>query len=380
MTRRGWLWVGVVLVALGAGPSWGQEPGRRAWPGTWEALGQLKAQVKQLRDGGRAGEAQSLCEQFLTDNPSAGWLTGTAVDEAIACLRAAAPSPAERVEACERVLEVAAGVPWYHAAATFELATGYLWAGHGFTEDFDKALAVTEGKFEQYVDELPADLYLLHFAGLYEARALSRLCRHAEAQARLDSLIARLPLLLAHNDTFSAWYDIALAAGRTAELAGIAKLGYLGADYTTEALKAAIDRCVAALRVAGGGPGPGVLFARCQEDRTLDNPLAQVEPAALPPVAELLAAAGADPHARVAVYLVSGQVTEALALAREQLASGTAGEEEQLARVMRSVARCFKAHDLSLERANAFLEYHRTGEGADPLPGLEAELAAEGGP
>ena len=34
------------------------------------------------------------------------------------------------------------------------------------------------------------------------------------------------------------------------------------------------------------------------------------------------------------------------------------------------------AKDLSLKRANAFLDYNRTGEGDDPLPAIEAELKA----
>ncbi|MBI5832669.1 MAG: hypothetical protein HZB16_10230, partial [Armatimonadetes bacterium] len=59
-----------------------------------------------------------------------------------------------------------------------------------------------------------------------------------------------------------------------------------------------------------------------------------------------------------------------------QLAEWTAGDEKKLARVMKNVACCFKAKDLSLKRANAFLEYNRTGEGEDPLPALEAELKA----
>jgi len=46
-----------------------------------------------------------------------------------------------------------------------------------------------------------------------------------------------------------------------------------------------------------------------------------------------------------------------------------------MATALRNLARCFKAHDLNLIRANQFLEFHRTGAGVNPLPALEGELA-----
>jgi len=61
----------------------------------------------------------------------------------------------------------------------------------------------------------------------------------------------------------------------------------------------------------------------------------------------------------------------------EQLPPGYVGASLLLFHVyaLRNLARCFKAHDLNLIRANQFLEFHRTGAGVNPLPELEGELA-----
>ncbi len=50
--------------------------------------------------------------------------------------------------------------------------------------------------------------------------------------------------------------------------------------------------------------------------------------------------------------------------------------------VRKNIARCFKAHDCSVARANQFLQFHATGEGENPLPALETELkqGRRGGP
>ncbi|PJB60263.1 MAG: hypothetical protein CO096_34820, partial [Armatimonadetes bacterium CG_4_9_14_3_um_filter_66_14] len=87
------------------------------------------------------------------------------------------------------------------------------------------------------------------------------------------------------------------------------------------------------------------------------------------------AAAETDTDGRFNALLYAGTLAEALELAKEQLRT-SAGVDWRMATALRNLARCFKAHDLNLLRANQFLEFHRTGAGVNPLPELEAELAA----
>ena len=371
------VWRCVSSLALALCVAWplGAQQPRQVLPGTWDTVNKIDAQVKQMRAAGQTQAALALCEQFLVDNPNAEWMTGTVVDKAMACMVELAPTQADREKWCERILKLYPNVPWYHAAATFHLATGYLFAGNGFKQDFAKCVEVTQGKFEQYLGKLPIGLYLLHAPAFYEARALSKLGRNDEAKARIALLVTKVPAVLRNGEALSAWVDILVAAGEAEAARGVAKLGYMCCDYETESLRRAIERCSGALRM-GGVPGPAVLFTRCQEDMTLTNPLAKVPLPELPPADEWLKAAGSDTQAQFLVHVATGHIDTAVAMGRKQLAEWVGGDDKRLERVMRNLAICFKAHDLSLKRANAFLEYNRTGEGEDPLPALEADLKA----
>ena len=157
--RRGL--IGVLVALCAAVPVCAQAP-RQAMPATWDTVKQIETRVKQMRDAGQPQAALALCEQFLVDNPNADWMTGNVADRAMACIVELAPTQADREKWCERVLKLYPNVPWYNAVVTFHLANGYLYGGNGFKQDTDKALAVTQGKFEQYLGKLPIGLYLLH--------------------------------------------------------------------------------------------------------------------------------------------------------------------------------------------------------------------------
>jgi len=48
--------------------------------------------------------------------------------------------------------------------------------------------------------------------------------------------------------------------------------------------------------------------------------------------------------------------------------AGNSKDKFKMAQSLTDVARCFKAKDLNLLRANRFLEYQKTGQGENPLP------------
>jgi hypothetical protein len=64
-------------------------------------------------------------------------------------------------------------------------------------------------------------------------------------------------------------------------------------------------------------------------------------------------------RAQMGVYLYSGRYDEALALAEQMAAKDARGLAE--------IARCFKAKDCHLARANRYVEFMKTGRGENPL-------------
>ena len=151
---------------------------------------------------------------------------------------------------------------------------------------------------------------------------------------------------------------------------GMAKLAYVLCDYTEDAISKATTFASQAL-TAGEGPGVGIAFAKSQEDPKVANPLKDVPIFNLGDGKKMLEVVGDDAEVKLNVLLYLGQTDP-----KRMRAAGEAGA---LAGALKNLARCFKAHDLNLLRANQFLQYHRTGEGENPLKSLEAEVAKEAG-
>lgn len=104
------------------------------------------------------------------------------------------------------------------------------------------------------------------------------------------------------------------------------------------------------------------------------NPLRDVPRLDLGPAEPLLQTAGKQPAALLNVFLYTGQIDRALGQAKVLLRESSNKPSRYIAAALRQFARCFRAHDLSLQRANAFLQYHATGQGDNPLKALEQEL------
>jgi len=68
---------------------------------------------------------------------------------------------------------------------------------------------------------------------------------------------------------------------------------------------------------------------------------------------------------RLNALLYAGKFDEALTVAKDMVIKSPT--TDMMLEGIRSLARCFKAKDLSIVRANQFLEYHKTGKGEDPL-------------
>jgi len=199
-----------------------------------------------------------------------------------------------------------------------------------------------------------------------------------EAIAYARETAALSPRMLSDRGYLRAVYDSVRTTKKPDDVLSAAKLFYVLCDYTERDIKEATELAAGAL-MAKGGPGASLQFAKSQEKPDAANPLKDAPMFALGESEKLLAAAGQDPDAQLNALLVAGRMPEALKVAVDQMRDSAGKTPAGIAQALRNIARCFKAHDLNLVRANRFLDFHRTGEGDNPLPAFEAELAKSGG-
>ena len=211
-------------------------------------------------------------------------------------------------------------------------------------------------------------LLMFHVYALRNAGRFDEALEAAKKDAKLR------PLLLSNDEFFQALYGAVSGAKKPDQLLSVAKLAFVLSDFQEGSLTRATELVTKAL-TATQGPGVAIQFAKSQEDATAPNPLKDVPLLDLGDGKAIVAAAAeTDTDGRFNALLYAGNLAEAVELAKEQLRI-SAGVDWRMATALRNLARCFKAHDLNLIRANQFLEFHRTGAGVNPLPALEGELA-----
>ncbi len=94
-----------------------------------------------------------------------------------------------------------------------------------------------------------------------------------------------------------------------------------------------------------------------------DNPLGAVESFDFTSseLQQMLTSAGSDHHEWVSAYLYTNRVEQALEAAKAE------ARHADPAKGVMDIARCLKARDMHLVRANQFINWMRTGEGSNPL-------------
>lgn len=327
--------------------------------------------------------ALAACEKFLDDFPdSPPFSRGMTVlaNNALSAIRAGGPDGARRHAAlCEELLARHGDAPEMLCLASVQLAQWWLYGAAEAERDPVKADALLEAALTQLADRLPADYYLgynvlsLRLATLRYQRKLD------EAEAWVAEAAERSPHMLAEASFLKAVCDVARDRRDAAKRLSAAKLYFVLCDYAEKPIAEATELLGQALHAAQG-PGAVLRFAEFQKTGEGANPLVDVK---LPPIGErerLLASAGMSLDAQLNAYLALYDLPAALETAKQQLASSADRPAADVAKALRNLARCFKAKDLHLLRANRFLEYHQTGQGENPLMDLEDELLAEAGP
>ena len=163
-----------------------------------------------------------------------------------------------------------------------------------------------------------------------------------------------------------------LKAGEGDEAMGWAKLFWMTAPFREDRVNESTQLLLGAWKAADLTPAKGQAFLKAQEDATSPNPLRDVALPAFKP--ELVATQlGEFSHPRLAhehitLRIIEGDWHQAMLEARAHM---IANIDDPRASVQ--VCRVFKAADLNLIRANAFLEFLKTGEGPNPIVGFLKE-------
>ncbi len=227
-----------------------------------------------------------------------------------------------------------------------------------------EALDFLDQVLEEYISKFTATDRM--WLPVHRYDACRKLGDRKAALSALAEAIVEYPQVL-DSWEFKRRYVPALRdAGQRAEALSAAKGAYACCRFTDEEIKRNADLVVTTFTAVGDVVKANGFLA-AQENPDAANPLAEIP---WPEIADedkqvMLGNTRGDVHLQVCALLYFGQYDEALGLATMRLAE--AKEGDAISACVDSVARCFKAKDLNLVRANAFLSYVQQGEGENPL-------------
>ena len=233
--------------------------------------------------------------------------------------------------------------------------------------DRSEVLAFLDEVVPQYEERLTAQDH--RWFAVYRAEAYRQLKDpEAAAEAFRAGLVQTPGLLDLYDGRYLNQYiENLVRARKPHDAVRMAKGGYACCRFNEEAIKDAANAAVRALMGSGAIHG-AQQFLEAQEDPEAENPLTDTKWPELTDEEkqQMLAACGDDQHMQVVVLLFTGDVEQAFGIATARLTD--AEKPDEIGRCIDDIARCFKAKDLNLVRANAFIKYAKEGEGENPLP------------
>jgi hypothetical protein len=152
-----------------------------------------------------------------------------------------------------------------------------------------------------------------------------------------------------------------------------AKLYFMLASYNERSLTEATQWLVKAWTAKYGTPAKAAELVAALQNPEAPSPLREIKLPALDAAVlqQRLDTARREPQ-RVVLLLALGRDRDAMLTARALML-----DKPQTSDGILEVCRVFKAHDLGLKRANAFLEYCKTGQGQDPTVAFLKETDAK---
>jgi len=156
-------------------------------------------------------------------------------------------------------------------------------------------------------------------------------------------------------------------AGHEAEALGYAKLYWMTCNFDEKSINTGASILQKVWMAKDLNAAQGNAFLKAMQDNSAANPLKEAAPATVDAAAIQnewkVLPANAD-HERITLLLLQGKYGDAMLVARRMLLDNPTGDTSNGAL---EIARVFKAADLNLVQANAFLKYFKDGQGDNPL-------------
>jgi len=228
-----------------------------------------------------------------------------------------------------------------------------------------EALSALEADMETYLGRVPAKD--LHWFAAYRYDAHKTLGDPEKALQVLEEAMLTTPQVLDSWEVARRYVKALQAAKRHDEAQCAAKAFYACCKFAQADIKNAADLVVRSLTSAGEVFKANG-FVAAQDDPDRDNPLKDVPWPQIDSDEKwqaLMQKCKGDAHLQIVALLHFGDYEQALELAVVRL--GEARGNDAITASVNDIARCFKAKDLNLTRANQFIEYAKTGEGDNPL-------------
>ena len=373
---------------------------------SWKEVLATRDQAQKLAAQGQVEQAVALVGTFLRKHATpvaqvakpanlgaVGLLAGV-----VATLLQGMPDDGAKAAQYQKIWADFADVPAYRVMAAASYVNHLLW------KQQDPAAAEKFGReaLEALGEELPP-VYHAAVLPLNLGRALQRQGKIDEALKLASWAPFVYPTVLENEAVYMLLFECAKAKRDWDGMMRAAKLAFALCQYTEDQIGKATDLCVQAC-TAKGGPGLATQFVKSQESADTESPFkdiplprfdpegktdgllsvtpeqatgtpadsptrSPVHPPTGAPAPPLLTAAGDTLHARLNAQLALGDYGNAVADALDEMReAGNSKDKFKMTQSLTDVARCFKAKDLNLLRANRFLEYQKTGQGENPLP------------
>jgi len=228
-----------------------------------------------------------------------------------------------------------------------------------------EALDFLDEAMPQYAKQLPSRD--LHWFAAYRYDAHKALGSKEQALKALEDAIITTPQVLDSWEFFRRYIPALQAAGKRQEAQSAAKGAYACCKFSDTEVKRVADLVVKSF-VSVAAVFKANQFVACQEDAEKDNPLKDVPwPKIEAPEKwkQLMVNCRKDLHLQIVALLYYGDYEQAVGFAMVRL--GEAKDTNVISACVDDIARCFKAKDLNLVRANQFIEYAKEGKGENPL-------------
>jgi hypothetical protein len=232
----------------------------------------------------------------------------------------------------------------------------------------EEVKALFRKELPRYMSEPAADFSWLQGILVYYVQSARGAGRMNDYISDARAILAEQPELITYRYLGPVLIEYLLGQpGKEAEALSWAKLYWMTCDFDEKTLGEATGLLQKAWIARDTNTVKSTAFLTAMQDGKADNPLKDIplptfDKAKLSATLEKLPVASI--HSRITLMLMLGENGQAMLTARRVLLDDPTGKATQAAL---EIARVFKASDLNLVRANAFLKYFQNSEGENPL-------------